>query len=85
MGPGELTYVKDVTIASSHKDKAIMQRELYLIWIKIRKLKAHPALLMPGWTGFNITVRKKLVVVESTIGYLHTLDLPVANLKTAYI
>ena len=39
MGPGELTYVKDLTIASSYKDKAYTQRELYLIWIEIRKFK----------------------------------------------
>ena len=84
MGPGEQTYVKDLTIASSYKDKAITQRELYLIWIKIRTLKTHPALLIPGWTGFNITVRKKLVVVESTIGYLDTPDSPATGLKAAY-
>ena len=84
MGPGELSYVKDLTIASSYKDKAIMQRELYLIWIEIRKLTTHPALLIPGRTGLNITVRKKLVVVESTIGYLHTPNLPVTDLQTAY-
>ena len=84
MGPGEQTYVKDLTIASSYKNKAFTQRELYLIWIEIRKLKTHPALLIPGWTGFNITVQKKLVVVESTIGYLDTLDSPATDLKTAY-
>ena len=84
MGPGELTYVKHLTIASSYKDKSFTQRELYLIWIENRKLKTHPALLIPGWTGFNITVRKKLVVVKSTIGYLDTLDSPATDLKTAY-
>ena len=36
MGPEELTYIKDLAIASSYKDKAYMQRELYLIWIEIR-------------------------------------------------
>ena len=33
---------------------------------------------------FNITVHKKLVVVESTVGYLDTLDSPATDLKTAY-
>ena len=61
-----------------------MQRELYLIWIEIRKLKIHPALLIPGWTGFNITVQKKLVVVESTIEYLDTPDSPATDLKTTH-
>ena len=54
MGPGELAYVKDLTIASSYKDKAFTQRELYLIWIEIRKLKTHPVLLIPGWTGLTL-------------------------------
>ena len=83
-GPGELTYVKDLTITSSYKDKAIVQRELYLIWIEIGKLQTHAALLIPGWTGINVTVHKKLVVVESTIGNLDTLDSPAADLETAY-
>ena len=80
MEPGELTYDKDLTIASSYKDKTIRQRELYLIWIEIRRLKTHPALLIPRWTGFNITVRKKLVASESAIGYLDTLDSPATDL-----
>ena len=38
------------------------------------KLKTHPLLLVPGWTGFNIKVREGMVIVESTISYLDTLD-----------
>ena len=56
----------------------------YLVWLEVRKLKTHPSLLVPGWTGFNIKVRGNVVVVESTIGYLDTLDSPATDLKTAY-
>ena len=84
MGPGVLNHMKDINNSSSYIDKANGIRELYLIWIEIRKLKTHPALLIPGWTGFNITMRKNIVVVESTIGYLDTLDSPATDLKTAY-
>lgn len=39
---------------------------------------------MPEWTGFNIKVRDRVVVVESTISYLDTIDSPATDLKTAY-
>lgn len=39
---------------------------------------------MPGWTGFNIKVRDRVVVMESTISYLDTIDSPATDLKTAY-
>ena len=84
MGPGVLNHMKDINNSSSYIDKANGIRELYLIWIGIRKLKTHPALLIPGWTGFCITMRKNIVVVESTIGYLDTIDSPATDIKTAY-
>ena len=40
--------------------------------------------LVPGWTGFNIEVRDNMVVSESAIGYLSTLDSPATDLKAAY-
>ncbi|CAB3985100.1 Hypothetical predicted protein, partial [Paramuricea clavata] len=55
----------------------------YLVWIEVRKLKTHPFLLVPGWTGFNIIVRNG-IVVESVISYLDTIDSPATDLKTAY-
>ena len=39
---------------------------------------------MPGWTDFNINVRDRVVVVESTISYLDTIDSRATDLKTAY-
>ena len=56
----------------------------YLVWIEVRKLETHPLLLIPGWTGFNIKVRDRVVVVESTISYLDTVDSSATDLKTAY-
>ena len=56
----------------------------YLVWIEVRKLKTRPFLLVPGWTGFNIIVRNGIVVVESVISYLDTIDSPATDMKTAY-
>ena len=84
VGPGELSHVQNLGISSSYDDKAKLLRMHYLVWLEVRKLKTHPSLLVPGWTGFNIKVRGNVVVVESTIGYLDTLDSPATDLKTAY-
>ena len=50
----------------------------------MRSLKTSPSLLVPGWTGFNILIRKDVVVIESKITYLDTLDSPATDLKTSY-
>ena len=44
----------------------------------------HPTLLVPGWTGFNITVRRNAVIIESNIAYLDTIDSPATDLKTGF-
>ena len=41
-------------------------------------------LIVPDWTGFFIKVRDNIVVIQSTIGCLDTLDSPATDLKTAY-
>ena len=41
-----------------------------------QKRETHPLLLVPGWPGFNIKVSEYVVVVESTISYLDTIDCP---------
>ena len=56
----------------------------YLVWIEVRKLKTHPALLVPGWTGFQITIRKDMVILESLISCLNTIDSPATDHKTAF-
>ena len=50
----------------------------------MRKLKTHPALLVPGWRGFQITIRKDMVILESITSYLDTLDSPETDKKTAF-
>ena len=50
----------------------------------MRSLKTSPTLLVPGWTGFNIIIRKDVVVIESKITYLDILDAPATEIKTAY-
>ena len=47
-------------------------------------LRTHILLLVPGWIGFFIKVRDSIVVIQSTIGYLDTLESPATDLKTAY-
>ena len=54
------------------------------MWIELRKLKTHPLLLVPSWTGFFIKISDKVAVIQSTIGYFDTLDSPATDLKTAY-
>ena len=83
-GPGELHLVQNLGVSSCYRDKANEMALRYLEWIDVRKLETHPLLLIPGWTGFNIKVRDRVVVVESTISYLDTIDSPATDLKTAY-
>ena len=52
--------------------------------IALRCITTPPILLVPGWTGFNIVLRKNVVVLESKISYLDTLDSPATDIKTAY-
>lgn len=47
-------------------------------------MKTHPLLLVPGWISFNIKIRDQVIVVESVISYLDTIDSPATDLKTAY-
>ena len=84
VGPGEVPHVQNLGISSSYDDKAKLLRVHYLVWQEVRKLKTHLSLLVPGSTGLNIKVRGNFVVVESTVGYLDTLDSPATDLKTAY-
>ena len=84
VGPGVLSNVEYLGVSSSYASLSKKLKMQYLIWIEMRKLKTYPQLLVPGWTGFNIKIRDKIVILESTIGYLDTLDSPATDLKTAY-
>ena len=72
VGPGELPHVQDLGVSSSYSEKVKELTLRYLVRLEVRKLETHPLLLVPGWTGFNIKVRDRVVVVESTISYLDT-------------
>ena len=84
VGSGELPRVQNLGVSSSYSEKAKELTLRYLVWLEVKKLETHPLLLVPGWTGFNIKVRDRVVVVESTITYLDTIDSPATDLKTAY-
>ena len=73
-----------VTVPTSYMEITKMFHVHYRVWIELRKLRTHPLLLVPDWTGFFIKVRDNIVVIQSTIGYLDTLDSPATDLMTAY-
>ena len=82
--PGEVSHVQNLGVSCSYSDNAKELKLRYLVWPEVRKLETHQLLLVPGWTGFNIRVRDRVVVVESTTSYLDTIDSPATDLKTAY-
>ena len=50
----------------------------------MHKFKTHPALLVTGWTGLQIKIRKDMVILESIISYTDTLDSPATDQKSAF-
>ena len=73
-GPGELPCIENLA-ASSYSDKTKELTLRYLVWLEV----THALLLMPGWPGFNIKVGDRVVVVDSTISYLDTIDCPATD------
>ena len=84
IGPGELKYLTNLDKSDEYQKYSIEQKMNFLIWIALRCITTPPILLVPGWTGFNIVLRKNVVVLESKISYLDTLDSPATDIKTAY-
>ena len=80
----ELSHLQNLGVSCCYSDKAKELKLRYLIWLEVRKLEMHPLLLVPGWNGFNINVCHRVVVVESTISYLDTIDTPATDLTTAF-
>ena len=66
-GPGERIHVQKLKEKRKYAETNYYQRSNHLIWIEVRKLKTHPALLVPGWTGFQITIRKDMLILESIL------------------
>ena len=78
-------YVQNLGVPNSRfEEKANELRQRYLVWLEVRKLKTHPLLLVPRWTGFSIKTRDHIVIVESVISYLDTIDASATDLRTAY-
>ncbi|CAB4007602.1 Hypothetical predicted protein [Paramuricea clavata] len=84
VGPGVLSHIQHLGITSSYEKMSRKLHIHYLVWIELRKLKTHPLLLVRSWTGFFIKIRDKVAVIQSTMGYLDTLDSPATDLKKAY-
>ena len=84
VGPVVLSYVQYLGNSSSYMEITKRLHMYYCVWIELRKLRIHPLLFVLDWTGFFIKVRDSIVVIQSTIGYLNTLDSPATDLKTAY-
>ena len=62
-GPGELIHVQKLDESRKYAETNYYQWLNHLIWIEVRKHKTHSALLVPGWTGFQNTIRKDMVIL----------------------
>ena len=81
-GPGELVHAQKLDESRKYAETNYYQRLNHLIWIEVRELRTHAALLVNGWTGFQITIIKDMVILESIISYLDTLDSSGTDKKT---
>ena len=84
IGPGVLQYLKGIKSSTVYENLSESQRINFLTWIALRSLRTDLSLLVHGWTGFNIILRRDVVVIESKITYLDTLDSSATNIKRAY-
>ena len=82
--PGELKNILQLNKSTEYKERNLKQDLNFFAWIALRTLKTSPSLLIPGWTGFNITIRKNIVILNSKVSYLDTVDSPATDLKTAF-
>ena len=55
----------------------------YLLWILLRLINPTKQII-PSWTGFNIKVRDKVIVMQSNIGYLDSINSPATDIGTVY-
>ena len=40
--------------------------------------------IIPSWTGFNINIRDEVIVVQSNVGYLESINKPTTDIATLY-
>ena len=78
VGPTPLSYH-----SNDERDFLLADQEvLYLIWILTRKSTLPQTI--PSWTGFNIILRKDILVSKSLVGYLDCLDATATDNGTIY-
>ena len=68
------TFGRDLLLAD--------QNTLYTMWVILRKINL--SFQIPSWTGFNINLSNKNLVIRSNIGYLDCLDAPATSMSTVY-
>ena len=81
--PGELKNILQLNKSTEYKERKLKQNLYFFAWIALRTLKTLSSLLIPGWTGFNIT-RKNIFILNSKVSYLDTVDSPATDIKTAF-
>ena len=77
-GPGKLTFPDQ-----SSSDLLKSQYMKYLLWSFARCVNL-PKQVVPSWTGFYITVRDNIVILESTIGYFESINAPTTEMSTVF-
>ncbi|KAG1650788.1 hypothetical protein GQR58_027743 [Nymphon striatum] len=77
-GPGKLTFPDE---SSSNLLKS--QSMKYLLWSFARCLNL-PRQVVPSWTGFFITVRNNILILESTVGYFESINAPTTEMSTVF-
>lgn len=63
IGPGVLSNIQYLGTSSIYRERSKKLHMNYLVWIELRKLKTHPLLQLPGWTGFFIKVRPSYIII----------------------
>ena len=71
-------------VITNHQEHRDTDREVFiknLIWILLRQVEQINQSIS-SWTGFHITVRKGVEVINDTIGYLPTINAPATEMAT---
>ena len=79
VGPDPKSY-----LVNDSKDKLVrLQRKRYFLWTLLR-FASPTSQHIPSWTGFFITVRSNVPIMESNVGYLDSINKPATDIATVY-
>lgn len=78
-GPGKLTFPSEESSFKLLKSQSMK----YLLWSFSRCLNL-PRQVVPSWTGFFITVRDNVLILESTVGYFESINAPTTEMSTVF-